>query len=61
MNENPVLNDFPNVAHHYLVAMPSLTDPQFGGAVVYVAEHTPKGAMGLIVNPPFRYEPGHAA
>lgn len=52
MNENPVLNDFPNVAHHYLVAMPSLTDPQFGGAVVYVAEHTPKGAMGLIVNRP---------
>jgi putative transcriptional regulator len=44
--------DFPNVAHHYLVAMPSLMDPQFGGTVVYVAEHTPKGAMGLIVNRP---------
>jgi putative transcriptional regulator len=44
--------DFPNVAQHYLVAMPTLTDPQFGGTVVYVAEHTPKGAMGLIVNRP---------
>lgn len=44
--------DFPNVAHHYLVAMPSLSDPQFGGSVVYVAEHTAKGAMGLIVNRP---------
>jgi putative transcriptional regulator len=41
-----------NVAQHYLVAMPSLTDPQFGGTVVYVAEHTAKGAMGLIVNRP---------
>lgn len=41
-----------SVAHHYLVAMPSLTDPQFGKTVVYVAEHTPKGAMGLIVNRP---------
>ena len=41
-----------NVAHHYLVAMPNLTDPQFGGTVIYVAEHNTKGAMGLIVNRP---------
>ena len=41
-----------NVAHHYLVAMPSLTDPNFGGSVIYVAEYTPKGAMGLVVNRP---------
>jgi putative transcriptional regulator len=41
-----------NVAQHYLVAMPSLTDPNFGGAVIYVAEHTAKGAMGLVVNRP---------
>jgi putative transcriptional regulator len=41
-----------NVAHHYLVAMPNLTDPQFGGTVIYVAEHNAKGAMGLIVNRP---------
>jgi putative transcriptional regulator len=32
--------------------MLSLTDPQFGGTVIYLAEHTPKGAMGLIVNRP---------
>ncbi len=44
--------EFPNIAHHYLVAMPSLTDPQFDGTVIYLAEHTPKGAMGLIVNRP---------
>lgn len=41
-----------NVAQHYLVAMPSLTDPNFGGSVIYVAEHTAKGAMGLVVNRP---------
>ncbi len=44
--------DAMNVAHHYLVAMPSLTDPNFGGSVIYVAEHTRKGAMGLVVNRP---------
>lgn len=40
------------MAQHYLVAMPTLTDPQFGGTVIYLAEHTPKGAMGLVVNRP---------
>jgi putative transcriptional regulator len=32
--------------------MPSLTDPQFGGTVIYVAEHSAKGAMGLVLNRP---------
>lgn len=40
------------MAQHYLVAMPTLSDPQFGGTVIYLAEHTPKGAMGLVVNRP---------
>jgi putative transcriptional regulator len=44
--------DSTRVAHHYLVALPSLTDPQFGGTVVYVAEHSAKGAMGLVLNRP---------
>lgn len=44
--------DYSNVAQHYLVAMPSLLDPHFNGSVVYVAEHSAKGAMGLVVNRP---------
>jgi putative transcriptional regulator len=51
--EVPMTQDgevFPSVAGQLLVAMPSLTDPQFGGSVVFVAEHTPKGAMGLVIN-----------
>ncbi|NDF04335.1 MAG: YqgE/AlgH family protein, partial [Betaproteobacteria bacterium] len=44
--------DFPSVAGQLLVAMPSLLDPQFGGTVVFVAEHTPRGAMGLVINRP---------
>ena len=41
---------FPSVAGQLLVAMPSLKDPQFGGTVVFMAEHTPKGAMGIVLN-----------
>jgi putative transcriptional regulator len=41
-----------NLTNHFLVAMPSLADPNFGGSVVFVAEHTPNGALGLVVNRP---------
>ncbi len=33
--------------------MPHLHDPYFGFSVVYIAEHSNDGAMGLIVNKPF--------
>ncbi len=42
--------NFTSVTHHLLVAMPGLLDSHFSGAVIYVAEHSEKGAMGLIIN-----------
>ncbi len=33
-----------------LIAMPGMTDPRFEKSVVFLCEHTPEGAMGLIVN-----------
>ena len=41
-----------DLKHHFLIAMPGLEDALFGRSVVYVCEHSPKGAMGLIVNKP---------
>ena len=35
-----------------LIAMPGMTDPRFAQAVVYLCDHSSKGAMGLIVNKP---------
>lgn len=35
-----------------LLAMPGLADPNFQGAVVLVAEHNAKGALGLMINKP---------
>jgi len=35
-----------------LVAMPSIGDPRFDRAVVYMCEHTPEYAMGLMINHP---------
>ncbi|MDG1995747.1 MAG: YqgE/AlgH family protein [Emcibacteraceae bacterium] len=33
-----------------LLAMPSMTDPRFARAVIYVCTHTKDGAMGLVIN-----------
>ena len=41
-----------NLTNHFLIAMPGLQDPLFGHSVVYVCEHSPRGAMGLVINKP---------
>lgn len=37
-------------ANHFLIAMPTLTDPNFARTVTFVCEHNEQGAMGLVVN-----------
>ncbi len=41
-----------DLTNQFLIAMPSMADPNFAGAVIYVCEHTPKGALGLVINRP---------
>ncbi|MES2071900.1 MAG: YqgE/AlgH family protein [Pseudomonadota bacterium] len=41
-----------NLANHFLIAMPSMLDPIFGGSVIYLCEHNQRGAMGLVINKP---------
>jgi len=41
-----------NLANHFLIAMPSMEDPIFGGAVVYICEHNEKGVLGVVINKP---------
>lgn len=43
-------HSFPSLANHFLVAMPSLLDPNFRGTVIFVCKHSAKGALGLVVN-----------
>ena len=45
------------VGHHsftnqFLIAMPGMGDETFAGTVVYLCEHTEKGALGLVINKP---------
>lgn len=41
-----------NLTHHFLIAMPGMEDDLFGRSVVYVCEHSDKGALGIIINKP---------
>ncbi|HEX5698684.1 MAG TPA: YqgE/AlgH family protein [Rhodoferax sp.] len=41
-----------NLTNHFLIAMPGLQDPLFGHSVVYLCEHSPRGALGLVINKP---------
>lgn len=41
-----------NFTNQFLIAMPGMTDDTFAGAVVYLCEHTDKGALGLVINKP---------
>ncbi len=41
-----------NLTNHFLIAMPGLQDPLFGQSVVYLCEHSPRGALGLVINKP---------
>jgi putative transcriptional regulator len=41
-----------NLTHHFLIAMPGLEDATFAKSVVYVCEHSERGALGLVINKP---------
>ena len=41
-----------NLTHHFLIAMPGVEDGAFSRSVVYLCEHSERGALGLIINKP---------
>jgi putative transcriptional regulator len=41
-----------DLTNQFLIAMPGMVDETFAGTVVYLCEHTDKGALGLVINKP---------
>ena len=48
----PLDSDTINLTHHFLIAMPGLDDEAFAKSVVYMCEHSDRGALGLVINKP---------
>jgi len=44
-----------NLTNHFLIAMPTLADPNFSQTVTYVCSHGDDGAMGIIINRPLNF------
>ncbi len=49
---------FSNLSNQFLIAMPSLRDPNFSQTVTYICAHNEDGAMGLVINRPANCELG---
>lgn len=49
---------YASLKDHFLIAMPSMADPRFSHSVIYICEHSPEGAMGLVVNLPLNISLG---
>jgi len=47
MSSSPI-----NLTNQFLIAMPGMGDGTFAGTVIYLCEHTEKGALGLVINKP---------
>ena len=41
-----------NLARHFLIAMPAMTDPHFAKSLTYICEHNDQGALGVVINRP---------
>jgi putative transcriptional regulator len=41
-----------DLTHHFLIAMPSMVDPNFAKSLTYICEHNEQGALGVVVNRP---------
>jgi len=47
-----------NLTSHFLIAMPSLKDPNFEKSVTYICAHNEEGAMGIVINKPLDIDLG---
>ncbi len=45
-------DNFTPLKGQFLIAMPGLDDPFFGKSVICICEHSPEGALGLVINYP---------
>src|ERR1700683_959909 len=48
----PHMSDSDYLTNQLLIAMPTLGDPNFAQTVTLVCDHSPRGALGLILNKP---------
>ncbi|SEO92925.1 YqgE/AlgH family protein [Aquisalimonas asiatica] len=46
------MDEHASLTNHFLIAMPTLEDPNFHQTVAYMCEHNTEGGLGIIINRP---------
>ncbi|MCC5856566.1 MAG: YqgE/AlgH family protein [Ectothiorhodospiraceae bacterium] len=46
------MSESSSLSNHFLIAMPSLDDPNFQRTVTFLCEHNSEGALGIVINRP---------
>ncbi|HYM48480.1 MAG TPA: YqgE/AlgH family protein [Burkholderiaceae bacterium] len=52
MPSEPKVHAAMDLKHQFLIAMPAMADTNFERSVVYVCDHSDRGALGLVINRP---------
>jgi putative transcriptional regulator len=47
-----------SLSNHFLIAMPTLDDPNFHHTTTYICEHNEDGALGVVINRPLEMQLG---
>jgi putative transcriptional regulator len=47
-----------SLTNHFLIAMPTLNDPNFHHTTTYICEHDTDGALGVVINRPLEIQLG---
>lgn len=45
-----------DLTNHFLIAMPTMADPNFSKTVTYICVHNEEGALGIVINKPMAVE-----
>ena len=53
-----VMSTTVSLSNHFLIAMPTLDDPNFHHTTTYICEHNEDGALGVVINRPLEMQLG---
>ena len=52
------MDEISSLSNHFLIAMPTLDDPNFHHTTTYICEHNEDGALGVVINRPLEIQLG---
>ncbi len=58
MPDTSIMIETESLSNHFLIAMPTLEDPNFHHTTTFICEHDDDGALGVVINRPLEIQLG---